>query len=119
MSKAKSNQASPKRTPKKVMFPNAIDILGMTYTIHSSPCIEKGAWREGQIDYLKQEILLDNDLSTEKAKSTLIHEIIHAILEEVGIKDENRDGLVQPLAQGLYMVLRNNPELTECFLERK
>jgi len=109
----------PKRTPEKVMFPNAIDILGMTYTIHTSTCIEKGEWWEGKVDYLKQEILLDNELSTEKAKSTLIHEIIHAILEEVGIKDENRDSLVQPLAQGLYMVLRNNPELVKCYLERK
>jgi hypothetical protein len=94
------------------MTNNTVNILGVPYTVAHVPYISKEEYTLGYIDYEKQKISIDADLSEEKAAITLLHEVIHGILNELNFVEENRnEHLVHGLALSLRMCLDSNPSL--------
>lgn len=63
----------------------------------------------GQIHYFSEKILLNTDASEEQKKSTLMHELIHALDEMYDIGLEERH--VEKLGNALYMLQKDNPRL--------
>jgi Zn-dependent peptidase ImmA (M78 family) len=86
---------------------STIDILGLTYTVEEVPVVDKDEHKAGQIEYAKQRILIDADLRPDRKIQTLLHEILHGVLEQLGEDGLNEDeGKVQALAMGLYLTLK-------------
>lgn len=65
----------------------------------------------GQIHYLPEKIFLNVDAREEQKKSTLLHELIHAMDEiySIGLKEKQ----VKKLGNAFYMLQKDNPELFE------
>jgi len=64
----------------------------------------------------QQKINIQSGLTKDLERITLIHELLHALELNSGIKycDENQ---IEQFAHGLYFVLKNNPELVRYLLE--
>lgn len=57
----------------------------------------------GEIDFFSQKIKIDNTLTEERKKQVLMHEILHAIFEILGLNELNEDEkAVQSIAATLY-----------------
>lgn len=61
----------------------------------------------GWVVYHDNLILLDSSASEIRKQNTLVHELVHAMLYEAGIEDQDED-LVTRLAHVLHGVLRDN-----------
>lgn len=72
----------------------------------------------GDTRYKKASIRVCEGMAEDEVKITLVHEIIHAILQERGFDQQNNDeALVDGLAHALRMLAKQNPELIkEIFL---
>lgn len=86
--------------------------------------------RVGWFDADTQTILIGWDVADDLAESTLLHETVHAVVFAFGVRlrggeetsDEQEEAVVNPLAGGLYEVLRRNamllipprPKLPKC-----
>lgn len=85
-----------------------IDIMGVPYTVREVPVIDKDTFTMGQINYVSQEILLDETLSAETKDVVLLHEVLHGICMFGGlshISDDER--AVQQLASALYSTFKS------------
>lgn len=88
-------------------LPKSVSILGLTYRVRRKRLPNK---EDGYIHPSKQLIVLNKHLGKEKARQTLVHEVVHGILDQLGYLDLYEDErLVQGLAIGLC----------EAFLPRK
>lgn len=63
----------------------------------------------GQIQYLQEKIVLNADASEEQKKSTLVHELLHALDEMYNIELEEKQ--VEKLGNAVYMLQKDNPGL--------
>ena len=61
----------------------------------------------GWVTYHDNLIRLDSNASAIRKQNTLVHELVHAMLYEAGIEDQDED-LVTRLAHVLHGVLRDN-----------
>lgn len=87
-------------------LPKQVIVLGITYQVKRVPVINKDTHLLAQIDHVKQEILLDEDLGEELAHQSLLHEVIHACLQGLGYSELHEDEtFVQSLASALHTVL--------------
>lgn len=64
----------------------------------------------GQICYRKCTIELAEGLAHQTACMTLIHEILHGIVEASGQAIEEEESVIELFARGLYQVLQDNGE---------
>lgn len=85
-----------------------INILGAIYTIKYVDYISKEELKIGEVDYINQEIKIMNDLSNDIKNITLWHEIIHAILNQLGFEESENEHLVQSLATGIHQVISDS-----------
>jgi hypothetical protein len=86
-----------------------VNILGKVYKIEYLKNINNNPNQFGEIDYVNQIIKIQKDCNKEYQESTLLHEIIHAIFEQLGFYDENKnEHLICSLETGLYQVLKEN-----------
>lgn len=66
----------------------------------------------GDTRYKPASIRICEGMAEDEAKITLVHEIIHAILQERGFDQQNNDeAMVDGLAHALRMLAKQNPEL--------
>lgn len=66
----------------------------------------------GETRYKQASIRVCEGMAEDEVKITLVHEIIHAILQERGFDQQNNDEeLVDGLAHALRMLVKQNPEL--------
>ena len=57
----------------------------------------------GQIDHLKNEIKINQDMSDDNKKETICHEMVHGIFVHLGYNSYAQDEqLVQALANAIY-----------------
>ena len=88
----------------------------MDYQILASP---QGLAAEefvfGLVEFEKARIrITTEDVDEQIQKITLLHEVFHIILDNFGIDTgENKEFVVDSLAQGMYQILEDNPELFE------
>ena len=83
-----------------------INILGMTYHVEEVDCVNKFEPRKGEINFMTNEIRIDKSLPKDLKEQTLLHEIIHAICDLLGMDESCEDETkVQGLATALHQVL--------------
>ncbi len=87
-----------------------VTILGIPYQIEEVDRIENQSDTVlGMILYAEQKIKIRASLPKELKEQTLIHEIIHGILENLGEHDlNNNERLVQSLAATVYQIIQSN-----------
>lgn len=71
----------------------------------------------GRTNQMGQEILVNKDVSEERQRATLLHELIHAISFE--LMDEKAfltEQQVNSLAQELYRILKDDKKITRFLL---
>lgn len=84
-----------------------IDILGIDHNVNEIELIDDNVNCLGMIDYKKQEISLRKDLMKNLRSVTLIHEILHGILEYTGNSELNKDeDLINRLSTAIYQVFK-------------
>lgn len=97
-----------------------VRIFGLDYKIMPMPASfadSLGALAE--IDTDRLEIKISEGLPDQKEAETLLHEILHGILDATA-SQETKDGeeaLVNRLASGLTSVIRDNRELVDLLQE--
>lgn len=67
-----------------------------------------GGLQFGIFNANKTNILINELISEQVQKQTLIHEMMHAIFFEAGIEVENEEDLVNRISAVLYQVLQDN-----------
>lgn len=93
-------------------IPGKIKVLYKEYTVEETVNLhDNGGDLYGQIHYLPEKIFLNVDAREEQKKSTLLHELIHAMDEiySIGLKEKQ----VEKLGNAFYMLQKDNPELFE------
>ena len=87
-------------------IPKKIKIGNLNYDIKLLDLEDK---KLGESNHKYQWIKLHPDLKQESKEETLIHEVIHQILDDSGYFEESdNEKLVNILANGIYQVFRDN-----------
>lgn len=88
-------------------IPQSVSILGLDFQVRVVDEVSHTEAADGQIDFDRQEIRLYRGMSEQKMEQTLIHELLHGILVQLGYDAEGSDEhLVQGLAIGLHQIHR-------------
>jgi hypothetical protein len=78
----------------------------------------------GFCDYDSQSILIDEDLALHRKGVTLVHEMLHAVLDSVGIEDDRKlsfkdsDDLIRRLEHGVFDMVNVFPKEFKKVYER-
>ncbi len=97
------------------MLPKEVTVLGITYRVEEVEYISKEAFRIGEINYTEQVIKIDRSLSEQKKGQVFMHELIHAVLDELGMSDWSaNEHAVQNLAAVLYHVFSSQAICPSC-----
>ena len=88
-----------------------VKIGGFTYPVMLVPELIKTDQCYGKVSNIKATIKLDEDLSPDIMKATLLHEILEALNAENEYNLPHR--VIQGLATQLYQVINDNPEMFE------
>lgn len=88
----------------------SINVMGIGYRIKFEPSpVDNGQTVWGYTDYGNALIVLQSGMNEQKISQTLIHEITHAVLHEMGNDTLATDeSIVSPLSNVLYQVLKEN-----------
>lgn len=82
-----------------------INILGVIYRVNEADVVDKGDPCKGRINYLTNEIRIDKWLVQSAKEQTLMHEILHAVFDLLGLDELNADeNKVQSIATALHHV---------------
>lgn len=86
-----------------------IKIMATEYIVEEVEQIDRYERLLGQIEYAEQKIKIDKNISEDMKKETLLHEIIHGILEKLNYREINEDEQkVHSIASTMYLVLKEN-----------
>ena len=86
-----------------------LKILATEYQVEEVEQIDKYSRLLGQIEYVEQKIKIDKNIPENLKEETLIHEILHGILEKLGDNELNEDEQkVHSIASIMYQVLKDN-----------
>lgn len=90
------------------MLPEKVTILGLEYKVEEVEVVDMQEALWGKIDYENLSIRIDASLSDARKQQTLLHEVLHGILEELGYRKLNEDeNAVQGIAAALYCILKS------------
>jgi hypothetical protein len=79
---------------------DTVNILGKTYTLRRVPWVNRDSYRAGEIRFEKQEIAILDTLQDDATAITILHEVVHGILNELKF-------LTKTMTKNLYRVLRS------------
>ena len=86
-----------------------VKILATEYDLVEEEQIDKYQRLLGQINFTEQKIRIDKGISEDLKRETLIHEILHGVLEKLGYDTLNDDEQkVHSIASTMYCVLKEN-----------
>lgn len=106
--------------PSLTTLHDKVRVFGLDYRIVGmSRSVSESLGALGEIDFDRLEIKICEGLADQKEAETLLHEILHGILDATA-SQETKDGeeaLVNRLASGLTSVIRDNPELIDFLQE--
>lgn len=78
------------------------------------PIVVDGKACYGSIDYDSSTISIDNNVSEYTKNVSLLHEIVHGILDSRGFHEESSDeDFVEQVARCLYSTLLHSPDLVK------
>lgn len=87
-----------------------INILGITYNVQEVECVNRTDPELGEVNFLTNEIRIDKALPQDLKEQTLMHEILHAIFNLLGMYDLCEDeSKVQSLVTALHQVFKTQP----------
>ncbi len=92
-------------------IPNSIRIAGVEYEVRYEPSVrDGGAVLFGRIDYERMQIILSEESNRNHQRYclTLLHEVLHGIVEANGMQVEREEAVIEMFARGLYQVLQDN-----------
>lgn len=95
--------------------PTQIRVVGKTYAVLFVDEVDSED-SNGEHDLQRQEIKVKNAIHPELAMDTLLHEVLHAIDEQLDLRLKHKQ--VHALAVGILQVLRENDHLVK-FLTKK
>lgn len=85
-----------------------INILGIPYEIEEVDTVNKFCPSYGEIDFLACKISIDKNMPEPMKEQTLMHEILHATLTNLGYSElSENETLVQGLAAALYSIFKS------------
>lgn len=96
--------------------PERLKIIGKRFTAQYVAGAPLDDGLNGECDSDKQQILVRDGQPLESEQDTLLHEVLHAIDEAMGLK--LKEAQVKGAATGLLAVLKDNPALV-AYLRRK
>lgn len=99
-----------------VKRPEKIKILGKRFALRYVAAEPLDAGLMGECDSDGQSILIREAQPLESEQDTVLHEIIHAVEEAMGLR--MKESQVKGAATGLLAVLKDNPQLVS-YLRRK
>lgn len=83
-----------------------INILGVIYTIEEVYVVNKTEQRRGEINFLTNEIKIDKNMPQSLKNQVLMHEILHAVFDLLGLSELAEDEeKVQSIATALHQIL--------------
>ena len=91
-----------------------IEIDGCNFEVMytKEPIIVDNKTCYGRIDYDSATILIDDDVADYTKSVSLLHEIVHGILDSRGFHEESADeDFVEQVARCLYSTLLHSPDL--------
>ena len=91
-------------------IPKQIKIGGKIYKVEQTNKLDLGNYNySGEIDYMNLIIRICPSAKS-KMEADLLHEIVHAIYDFLGYTNHD-EKKVDELANALYMVIKDNPEI--------
>ena len=99
------------------MLIGVIAVGGIDYVVHRIPSNEMIADVEGEtlfgdVEYLSSLIRINEDASPTRQEQTLVHELVHAMMFEAGIEEQD-ENLVNRLDKVFYQFLKQNTDFFE------
>lgn len=91
-------------------IPDKVKVGGLIYDVRRSERLAKGDCYSAEIDYIKTVIEISNDNCEQRAQRDFLHEVVHAIYDQMGYKDHNEKE-IDELAAVLYQVIVDNPDM--------
>lgn len=86
-----------------------LNILGVIYMIKEVDTVNKTEPRRGEINYLTNEIRIDKNMPESLKEQVLMHEILHAVFDLLGLDELSEDEeKVQSIATALHHVFSSN-----------
>lgn len=98
-------------------IPKKIKIGGFVWQVEESEKVTTEGGVFGSCHHAKQRIFLDPNETEQKKEHTLLHETMHAIWWQSGLRERYKDTknleeeVIQALAHGVYQVLKDNDML--------
>lgn len=90
-------------------IPKKVKVGGTTYKIKNVDIISAGTGLNGLCDYDNSVIELLKSHKQQAKEEVFLHELIHALFYHCDLKQDEHT--VELLAQALYMVIKDNPEV--------
>nr|DAH12382.1 MAG TPA: putative metallopeptidase [Bacteriophage sp.] len=92
-------------------IPNKVRIQGLEYSVEQIYGLSDGAKvLAGEIWHMELRIRLQSEQAPQRAAVTLWHEILHAVVEQNGLKLEDEEHVVDTLAFAVHQILEDNVE---------
>ena len=94
-------------------LPNSIRILGFEYSIIRDGQVTSEGSNFGSLHFKTQRIFIDPESTEQKSRTTLLHEILHAILWQTGLcgkfrDDKDEEMAIDSLAMALFNLFQDN-----------
>ncbi len=98
-------------------LPATLKINGFDWTVKESDAVAKEGSVFGSCHHSTQTIYIDPSSTDQKKKQCLLHEIMHAVAWQSGLKNRIEDSkleeqVITALSFGVYQVLADNGMLT-------
>lgn len=85
-----------------------INILGVEFKVSYVDCVDKFSPKKGEINYLTNEIRIDDSMPKDLKNQVLCHEIMHAIFDLLGMDEQaENEQMVQSLATAVHQVFKS------------
>lgn len=97
-------------------IPNTVRIGSVDYTVELSekPVVFDYKQCNGLIDFSQSKIVLDaKTLEQQQLEITFLHEVVHGMLHDRNLEEQDNEQLVEALAYALHQLIRDNPNLFE------
>jgi hypothetical protein len=98
------------------MIPDKVKIGYKVYDVQlvDYPVLVNGKECYGSCDYNDCVIKINKAFKKEQQEATFLHEIIHAI-DDMHLNGKLEEIDTELFAKGLYIFIRDNPKILECF----
>lgn len=91
-------------------IPKKVKIGGITYTVRIVDHRQIENNNVGKISPVKAEILIA-ECNRQQMAATLLHEVVHGILYQLGQTEEHDEQAVEALSGALHALIVDNPEM--------